>query len=93
MRIASKRQVTIPMRIRGKMGLLPNAEVEFLVEGKKVILQKAREKNNRGREMCKLIPLCGNGLHPSWAAAYTPFSLAFYSTSFKVKGSQCSILA
>ncbi|MBN1103930.1 MAG: AbrB/MazE/SpoVT family DNA-binding domain-containing protein [Deltaproteobacteria bacterium] len=51
MRITSKGQVTIPLRIRERMGLLPNTEVEFLIEGKKVVLRKAMEKNKRGREM------------------------------------------
>ena len=33
MRITSKGQVTIPIEIREKLGLLPNTEVEFEVVG------------------------------------------------------------
>jgi AbrB family looped-hinge helix DNA binding protein len=41
MRITSKGQVTIPMEIREKMGLLPDTEVEFEVAGNTVCLKKA----------------------------------------------------
>ncbi len=34
MRITSKGQVTIPVEIRERLGLLPDCEVEFVVEGK-----------------------------------------------------------
>ena len=33
MRITTKGQVTIPVEIRERLGLLPNSEVEFSVEG------------------------------------------------------------
>lgn len=33
MRITSKGQVTVPIEIRKKAGLLPNTEVEFAVKG------------------------------------------------------------
>ena len=41
MRITSKGQVTIPQAIRERAGLLPNTEVEFLVDGDVVLLVKA----------------------------------------------------
>ena len=41
MRITSKGQVTIPQDIREQMGLLPNTEVEFMVDGDAVRLVKA----------------------------------------------------
>ncbi|MEK6721389.1 MAG: AbrB/MazE/SpoVT family DNA-binding domain-containing protein [Chloroflexota bacterium] len=41
MRITSKGQVTIPQAIREQAGLLPNTEVEFLVEEGSVRLIKA----------------------------------------------------
>jgi AbrB family looped-hinge helix DNA binding protein len=40
-RITSKGQVTIPQGIRERMGLLPNTEVEFVVDGDAVRLVKA----------------------------------------------------
>ena len=46
MRITAKGQVTIPQAIREKAGLLPGAEVEFLLEGRTVRI--ARSRNPRG---------------------------------------------
>ncbi len=51
MRITSKGQVTIPKAIREKMGLLPDTEVEFMVEGKIVVLQKVKSKSSRGKKI------------------------------------------
>ena len=41
MRITSKGQVTIPIEIREKLGLLPNTEVEFHVVGDAVRIKSA----------------------------------------------------
>ena len=41
MRITSKGQVTIPLAIRERCGLLPETEVEFKVEGNAVRIVKA----------------------------------------------------
>lgn len=49
MRITSKGQVTIPVEIRERLGLLPNSEVEFAVEGNVVRIRKARGRRKRGR--------------------------------------------
>ena len=51
MRITSKGQVTIPMEIREKMGLLPDTEVEFEVTGNIVCLKKAKTKSRRSRNL------------------------------------------
>jgi len=48
MRITSKGQVTIPIEIRERMGLLPNTEVRFEVEGNTVRIVR-EEKTVRGR--------------------------------------------
>ena len=40
MKITTKGQVTIPQDIRERMGLLPNTEVEFLVEGNAVKIRR-----------------------------------------------------
>ncbi len=42
MRITSKGQVTIPQAVREQAGLLPETEVEFVVEGNGVRIVKAR---------------------------------------------------
>ncbi len=49
MRITSKGQVTIPVEIRERLGLLPNSEVDFEVEGNAVRIRRARGRRPRGR--------------------------------------------
>lgn len=51
MRITSKGQVTIPVEVREKIGLLPNTEVEFTVQGDVVVLRKAAKTSRRGRPL------------------------------------------
>ncbi|MBW2737222.1 MAG: AbrB/MazE/SpoVT family DNA-binding domain-containing protein [Deltaproteobacteria bacterium] len=49
MRITSKGQVTIPQEIRDEMGLLPNTEVEFIVEGNTVRIVKISAQKGESR--------------------------------------------
>lgn len=49
MRITTKGQVTIPVEIRERLGLLPNSEVEFEVVGQAVRLRKVRRAQDAGR--------------------------------------------
>ena len=53
MRITSKGQVTIPMDIREKLGLLPDTEVEFEIDRDAVRVKKASRAHprNRGRTL------------------------------------------
>jgi AbrB family looped-hinge helix DNA binding protein len=51
MRITSKGQVTIPIEIREKVGLLPNTEVEFRITGNTVILKKVGSPSKRSRDL------------------------------------------
>mgnify|MGYP001596428811 CR=1 FL=1 len=51
MRITSKGQVTIPLAIRRKAGLLPATEVEFHLRGNTVILRRARTAASRGARL------------------------------------------
>jgi AbrB family looped-hinge helix DNA binding protein len=55
MRITSKGQVTIPVDVREKAGLLPNTEVEFVVRGNVVVLRKAGRPPRRGRRLVALM--------------------------------------
>ena len=48
MRITSKGQVTIPQDIREQLGLLPQSEVEFEVDGDSVRIRKAQKSRTRG---------------------------------------------
>ena len=53
MRITSKGQVTIPMEIREKLGLLPNTEVVFEIDRDAVRMKKASapKRPDRGRAL------------------------------------------
>lgn len=50
MRLTSKGQVTIPLAIRERLGLMPNTEVEFDVVGDSVRVRKAA-RQRRGRDL------------------------------------------
>ena len=49
MRITSKGQVTIPVAIREKAGLMPNTEVEFVYDGKTVHIRPTSHKKRLSR--------------------------------------------
>ncbi len=51
MRITSKGQVTIPRHVRDKLGLLPQTEVEFVVEGNVAYVRKITGAQQRGRRL------------------------------------------
>ena len=51
MRITSKGQVTIPLRIRQKLGLHPNTEVRFEIVGKAVRIRKVAGTAERGERL------------------------------------------
>jgi AbrB family looped-hinge helix DNA binding protein len=52
MRITSKGQVTIPLEIRTRAGLLPHTEVEFALRGETVTLRKVkRAPRSRGTRL------------------------------------------
>jgi len=51
MRITSKGQVTIPIEIRERLGLLPDTEVEFEVSGNAARIRKAKRGAGRGRRL------------------------------------------
>jgi AbrB family looped-hinge helix DNA binding protein len=55
MRITSKGQVTIPLEIRRKAGLLPDTEVEFEWDGRavRIVRAKARTKPSRGETLVR----------------------------------------
>jgi AbrB family looped-hinge helix DNA binding protein len=55
MRITSKGQVTIPQNIREEMGLLPDTEVEFVVDGSAVRIVKVEpaKGESRGRRLIR----------------------------------------
>jgi AbrB family looped-hinge helix DNA binding protein len=50
MRLTTKGQVTIPLEIRTRLGLMPNSEVEFDIVGDSVRIRKAA-RQQRGRDL------------------------------------------
>lgn len=55
MRITSKGQVTIPVEIRERLGLLPNTEVRFEVEGNAVRIIREEKPGGRGEKLLTLL--------------------------------------
>jgi AbrB family looped-hinge helix DNA binding protein len=51
MRVTQKGQVTIPLAIRERVGILPDTEVEFRVRGDTVILRKVSRGGRRGSRL------------------------------------------
>ena len=51
MRMTSKGQVTIPMAMREKLGLLPDVEVEFQLDRDSVRIRRARGSKSRGQAL------------------------------------------
>lgn len=52
MLISSKGQVTIPAEIRRKAGLLPNTEVEFVIDAEQKVVLRAKEgARSRGERL------------------------------------------
>lgn len=49
LKISTKGQVTIPVEIREKLGLLPDTEVEFEIVGTAVQMRKGRKTGRAGR--------------------------------------------
>ena len=52
MRITSKGQVTIPQAVREHAGLLPNTEVEFVIDGDLVFLVGRTGRRRRAAASC-----------------------------------------
>ena len=48
MRLTSKGQVTIPQQLREALGLMPQSEVEFELDGDAILIRKARHPRGRG---------------------------------------------
>ena len=60
MRMTSKGQVTIPIELREKAGLLPNTEVEFELVGRSVRIKRARSPGRPGRGASAVARLRGS---------------------------------
>ncbi|BAZ12913.1 transcriptional regulator [Calothrix sp. NIES-4071] len=55
MKITPEGQVTIPVEIRDKLGLLPNTEVEFELIGDVVYLKKANSNLTAGEKLVEMM--------------------------------------
>ena len=47
MKVTTKKQITIPLRIREKLGITPNTEVDFVEEKDRIYLVKKSERNGK----------------------------------------------
>ena len=65
MRITSKGQVTIPQAVREQTGLLPNTDVEFVVDGGDVRIIKAvsGRRPSRGAAAVQRLRGAGGQIH------------------------------
>lgn len=61
MRITTKGQVTIPQAVREQTGLLPNTDVEFVVDGADVRIVKAASSRRPSRGAAAVQRLRGAG--------------------------------
>lgn len=61
MRITTKGQVTIPIEIRERLGLLPNTEVEFEVDRDGVRLRKVARTTRLSRGQALIAHMRGRG--------------------------------
>ncbi len=61
MRLTIKGQVTIPIEIREKLGLLPNTEVEFAIDGDAVRITKAARQGPLTRGQALIAQMRGRG--------------------------------
>ncbi|MBW4602324.1 MAG: AbrB/MazE/SpoVT family DNA-binding domain-containing protein [Calothrix sp. FI2-JRJ7] len=55
MKITSEGQVTIPLEIRDKLGVIPNTEVEFEVIGDALYLKKAKLNPTAGERLIEMM--------------------------------------
>ena len=62
MKITTKGQVTIPIEVRERLGLLPNTEVEFVLQDGHAILRKLPRSRRRGAKV--VAHLRGRGTVP-----------------------------
>jgi AbrB family looped-hinge helix DNA binding protein len=60
MRVTSKGQVTIPIAVRDRLGILPHTEVDFEVRGNTVRLVKVPAKRATGRGASVVAQLRGS---------------------------------
>ena len=51
MRVTSKGQVTIPRHVRQKLGIAPQSEVEFVIEGNTVLLKTITGAGSKGKRL------------------------------------------
>jgi len=55
MRITTKGQVTIPILVRHRLGLLPDTEVDFIVEGNtaRIVKVESSTRESRGERLLR----------------------------------------
>lgn len=61
MRITGRGQVTIPIEVRQRLGLLPNTEVEFRIRGNEATIQRVKGGLTRGQRLIEHMRGSGDG--------------------------------
>lgn len=61
MRITSKGQITIPLKYREQFGLLPETEVDFVVDRDGLRVVKSKKQGFRGQRLIELMRGRGDG--------------------------------
>lgn len=59
MKVTTKGQVTVPLRLRRKAGIFPGCEVEFYEEKGRIIIRKVKD-SNRGKALVEQMTGRGN---------------------------------
>ncbi len=54
MKVTTKGQVTIPLHLREEFGIMPNSEVEFKVENKRIYLEKTKTSAQAANKFSRL---------------------------------------
>jgi AbrB family looped-hinge helix DNA binding protein len=55
MRVTSKGQVTIPRSVRKSLGIFPQSEVEFVMDGNTAILRTVTGETSRGKRLVEAL--------------------------------------
>lgn len=61
MRITAKGRVTIPIKVRRRLGLLPGTDIDFVVEGDTVRIVRRTDRDRKGRGAAIVRRLRGTG--------------------------------
>ncbi len=68
-RISSKGQITIPFKVRQRLGVKPGDKVEFVIEEGKTVLKPAHSGENPFNKWIGAFPMPEGETHDEWFRA------------------------